>query len=185
MHVLLACCASFGIFLFFLGTCIRRLHADHLNSSPHVAEFHSFVTALSIAAALHPPTPIIRSLLEAYDDAACFTDENDDTALLCSLMNTNSRASLHDDSDRTNNNNPSEANTLLILDANPMAASIPSKASGKLPVHFAASVSTASALVREHPAGIARRDGRGRIPLHWSVDPDANVVQYRHYWWII
>ena len=88
---------------------------------------------------------------------------------------TSGRTSLHDDSDRTNNNNnPSEANTLLILDANPMAASIPSKASGKLPVHFAASVSTASALVREHPAGIATRDGRGRIPLHWSVDPDGH-----------
>lgn len=122
---------------------------------------------LSIAATLNPPTAVIRSLLEAYDDAACFTDENDDTVLLCSLMN--GPTSLDDIEIK----NPSKANTLLILDANPMAASVPNKATGRLPLHYATSVSVASALVREHPAGITTRDGQGRIPLHWSVDPDG------------
>ena len=75
--------------------------------------------------------------------------------------------------DNAETNNPSEANTLLILDANPMAASVPNKATGRLPLHYATSVSVASALVREHPSGVTTRDGQGRTPLHWTVDPDG------------
>ena len=129
-------------------------------------------TALSIAAALHPPTAVVRSLLEAYDDAACFADENDDTVLLRSLMNGRTALSDNDD-EEADASGPADANALLILAANSMAASVPSGATGRLPLHHAASVSTASALVREHPAGMAARDGRGRVPLHWSVDPDG------------
>jgi len=120
---------------------------------------------LSIAAALNPPTRIIRSLLEAYDDAAYYTDEYDNTALLCSLISSQTS--------EADGNNPVDTNTLLILGANPQAASVPKKASGRLPLHYARSVSVASALVREHPAGATARDVLGRIPLHWSVDPDG------------
>ena len=128
-----------------------------------------FLSALTIFASLNPPTAVIRSLLDAYDDAACFTDENDDTALLCSLVN--SQTALDEATD--NDNSPCDANALLILDANPMAASVPNKASGRLPLHYAPSVPVASALLREYPDGISARDGRGRIALHWSVDPDG------------
>ena len=114
---------------------------------------------------MNPPTAIIRSLLEAYDDAAYYTDENDDTALLCSLMNSQT------------DDNTADTNALLILDANPHAASSPNKASGRLPLHYAPSVAVAAALVREqpayYPAGVTSRDKEGRIPLHWAVDPDG------------
>jgi len=75
-------------------------------------------------------------LLEVYDNAAYYTDDNDDTALLCSLMNSQT------------DNNATDTNTLLILDANPHAASSPNKASGRLSLHYAPSVPVAAALVR-------------------------------------
>ena len=127
---------------------------------------HDAPAALALAASRRAPSQIIRALLDAYDDAAIYTDEDGTTALHCSIVSSTTVDDGKDEDDVAG------TNAGIILDAYPDAASLPDKVSGRLPLHYAASVQIASALIVQFSKGIGARDKMGRIPLHWAVDPD-------------